>query len=439
MKKFIAILTMIMSMGLLQAQVLDTVNVFQNDDALICGADTVVMDAGPGFESYSWNTGATTKTIKVISSGFYEVTASTLGGQIQEASCNLTIARIKQESDSLCYSDTLFIEVEPKTLQYTWNTGNPEDTLYYIQTILSQSRDYTVEVRDGVNSCTDSIRLDMYPRIYVEFEQNQENKGCQGMDCKGQLRVFASGGTGELIIDWDTPNVDPGDSSYAIGLCEGYTGVHIYDEAGCRFDTSYFVEVWEMPEIKTTPDTTTYIQDPRLTFWYENLSEDSISLNDYSWILRSGVSSNLPNPTFSFGSIGEHFVRFEYTTQNGCIDSNVVIITVASVELLIPNVFTPNGDGANDTFTITIKPPGEETPTKSMATTGSGHYQPINDFYISNNLVIFNRWGSNVYEATDYNNDWDGANLAEGTYFYVLKCEGTLGEDIFKGAVTILR
>ena len=36
-------------------------------------------------------------------------------------------------------------------------------------------------------------------------------------------------------------------------------------------------------------------------------------------------------------------------------------------------------------------------------------------------------------------NDWDGDNLPEGTYFYVLKCYGNTGEDVFRGAVTILK
>lgn len=430
-------------MGLIQAQVLDTVNVFLTSEALICGADTVVMDAGPGFESYIWNTGAATKTIKVDSNGTYSVIASDIGGQISEDSCILTMAGIQQVSDSLCYKEDIFLIMEPfepppSKYRYVWNSGDPADTSYSLQAILTQSKTYTCEISDGTNSCTDSIRLDMYPRIYVEFEQNQENKGCPGMDCKGQLRVSPTGGTGNLIIDWDTPNVDPGDSSYAIGLCEGYTGVHIYDEADCRFDTNFFVEVWEMPDIETTPDTTTYIQDPRVAFWFENLSEDSISLNDYFWVLRNGISSNLPNPTFSFPSMGEHTVRFEYTTEDGCVDSNLVFITVASVELLIPNVMTPNGDGANDTFIITIKPPEEDDAGRAGGT-GSGNYQPINDYYLSNELVIFNRWGNKVYDAIDYNNDWDGANLSDGTYFYVLKCQGELGEDIFKGAVTILR
>ena len=437
MKKIFILISLIISANFLQGQVYDTAYVFQSDTARFCHIDTIVLDAGANYASYSWNTGATSRMIKVTDNGTYDVAASTSGGQIDESAIyiNTIRAKIMQESDSLCYKDTLFLVVDETNYRYLWNTG---DTLYNLRVIMPRSETYTVEIYNDINSCSDSVRLDMYPRIYVEFEQNQENKGCPGGDCKGQVRVTATGGTGQLNIEWDTPNVDPGDSSYAIGLCEGFIGVHIYDDAGCRFDTNYWVEVWEMPEVITTPDTTTYIQDPRITFWYENLSEDSISLTNYFWLLESGASSNLPNPTFSFDAMGEHRVRFEYTTMNGCVDSSITVITVASVELLVPNVMTPNSDGANDTFIITIKPPGEDESVRAFGA-GSGGYQPINDYYISNQLVIFNRWGKKVFEATDYANDWDGNGLPDGTYFYVLKCEGTLGEDVFNGAVTILR
>ena len=438
MKKLIILISFLLSITLLHSQVYDTVNVFQADTALLCHVDTLVLDAGSEYESFYWNTGETTQMIKVNSNGTYDVTASELGGQIHETDCyvNIIHASIMQESDSLCYKDTMLLVVDDNSYQYQWNT-NPDDITYSVRVIIGNSRTYMVDIYDDVNRCTDSVRFDMYPRIYVEFEQDEDNKGCPGGICKGQLRVFVSGGTGNLLIDWDTPNVDPGDSSYAIGLCEGFTGVHIYDDAGCRFDTSYYVEVFDMPEIETTKDTTTYIQDPRITFWFENLSEDSISLTNYFWALRNGLSSNLPNPTFSFDAMGEHIVRFEYTTDDGCVDSNLITITVKSVELLVPNVFTPNGDGANDTFIITIKPPDDVSPGRAVSS--SSYYQPINDYYLNNEIAIFNRWGNKVYEATDYDNDWDGNNQPEGTYFYVLKCYGKLGEDVFRGAVTILR
>ena len=74
---------------------------------------------------------------------------------------------------------------------------------------------------------------------------------------------------------------------------------------------------------------------------------------------------------------------------------------------LLPNqIFTPNGDGQNDTFIIN----GIEA-------------------YPNNNLIIYNRWGNVVYEKAGYKNEWDGisnlrkvgsSSLPVGTYYYQL-------------------
>ncbi|HTH83558.1 MAG TPA: gliding motility-associated C-terminal domain-containing protein [Mucilaginibacter sp.] len=85
--------------------------------------------------------------------------------------------------------------------------------------------------------------------------------------------------------------------------------------------------------------------------------------------------------------------------------------------LVVPNVFTPNGDGKNDTFTI----PGLDT-------------------YSDNEIVIINRWGNTVYQKTNYKNDWDGSGLVEGTYFYLLRAKNKAGVwDVYKGYLTLLR
>lgn len=100
------------------------------------------------------------------------------------------------------------------------------------------------------------------------------------------------------------------------------------------------------------------------------------------------------------------------------IMANNVDQTVQQVNpLVVPNVFTPNGDGVNDTFII----PGLDT-------------------YSDNELTIINRWGNTVYQKTNYKNDWDGNGLVEGTYFYVLRAKNKAGIwDSYKGYLTLLR
>lgn len=85
--------------------------------------------------------------------------------------------------------------------------------------------------------------------------------------------------------------------------------------------------------------------------------------------------------------------------------------------IIIPNVFTPNGDGLNDTFVI----PGLE-------------------MYEANELTILNRWGGTVYERKGYKNEWTGEGLNEGTYFYLLKIKSSSNKwEVYKGYITLLR
>jgi len=132
------------------------------------------------------------------------------------------------------------------------------------------------------------------------------------------------------------------------------------------------------------------------------------------WIFPDSTTTNDAIATHAFVDTAS-VVKFVYTTGDGCVDTVETSVTLKEFEMKIPNVFTPNGDGANDTWTI-----------------------PDLEKYINNKLIIFDRWGKKVFEATSYNNDWDGGRLGDGVYFYILKCEGYWQEDIYKGSVTII-
>ena len=80
--------------------------------------------------------------------------------------------------------------------------------------------------------------------------------------------------------------------------------------------------------------------------------------------------------------------------------------------IVIPNVFSPNGDGTNEFFEIS------------------------NVQYYPNELTIYSRWGNKVYETLNYKNTWRGEGVPDGTYYYVL----SLSYDReYSGHLTILR
>ena len=112
---------------------------------------------------------------------------------------------------------------------------------------------------------------------------------------------------------------------------------------------------------------------------------------------------------------------------------------VLPVDLKIPSVFTPNGDGVNDTFVITVnnrsQSAGSGNDSRGDSTPDE---KPLSTYYKASELVIFNRWGRIVYKSNDYQNDWDGGGLSDGTYFYVLKCTGLKEVVQYQGSVMIL-
>ena len=121
----------------------------------------------------------------------------------------------------------------------------------------------------------------------------------------------------------------------------------------------------------------------------------------------------------NFDTLAVGFNLIKVLTTNGIdtSESNYRMCNQpAPPEVAVPNVLTPNNDGVNDIFIIDY----------------------IN-LYDARELTVFNRWGTPVYQSSDYQNDWDGGNLAGGVYFYVLDLwKGSVGNHYY-GTVTIIR
>ncbi|WP_367866530.1 gliding motility-associated C-terminal domain-containing protein [Pedobacter sp. WC2423] len=110
-----------------------------------------------------------------------------------------------------------------------------------------------------------------------------------------------------------------------------------------------------------------------------------------------GTVTYTPNKGYS-GQ--DEFTYYIYDSKaGGAKISNraTVTITVIPIGLFIPNTITPNGDGKNDTFKII----------------GRESFDGIE-------LLVFNRWGNEVYKNNNYLDEWDGSGLTEGTYYYVI-------------------
>lgn len=111
----------------------------------------------------------------------------------------------------------------------------------------------------------------------------------------------------------------------------------------------------------------------------------------------------------------------QVTDAQGCTASDDMLITVFPNCVKPMEAFTPNGDGINDVWMVT-----NGNCTRSI------------------DVRVFNRYGSTVFSATGYNNNWDGKykgdQLPDGTYYYVITLHLVSGKSTsVKGNVTILR
>jgi hypothetical protein len=311
---------------------------------------------------------------------------------------------------------------------------------------LQDSATFRVVVIDTITNDTCESKLfgvSVHPAIHIEFVQYQLTCTNGDMDNGKSAKVGATASGAfqpdEYHYIWDVLPLQlaPGDSSLAIGLKahQNYT-ITVKDNYGCAAHDTVYTKAYSNPviEIFTDPNDTVYLQNPSVTYTYNNLSIDSIALTTHSWEIIEGdtvFTSELEAPVYRYNSTGEFMTYLTVVNPDGCDTTYATTVTVKPVELLIPNVFTPGtSPGVNDFFEVTTKENKEK---------GTTAIETLQRFYENSRLVVFNRLGKKVFEADNYDNKWDGDNLPDGVYYYVLECHGAKSTDVFKGSVTIIR
>jgi len=145
------------------------------------------------------------------------------------------------------------------------------------------------------------------------------------------------------------------------------------------------------------------------------LINSSTNTNSYFWNFGDGQTSSEKNPTHIFTALGNYNVVLTIDNST-CIDSQTYNLVIADLELIIPNVITPNNDGQNDYFTLPIDA----------------------ELEACTSYKIFNRWGQLLYESKTtevWNAKTSSGHLVpKGTYFYIVE----VGKTIYKGIFTIL-
>lgn len=155
-----------------------------------------------------------------------------------------------------------------------------------------------------------------------------------------------------------------------------------------------------------------------------NFTNESQNANIYSWDLgNDSIVSGVEHPSNGYITTGTYTVILTASKDGLCPDTaSAIVIIKENFSIIIPNVFTPNGDNINDFFTI------------------------LNTDVEILDVEIFDRWGLKLFEYHTIYGAWDGrsakTNIActDGTYYYIIYAKGYNGSEVKKtGAFSLIR
>ena len=267
-----------------------------------------------------------------------------------------------------------------------------------------------------------SVTVTVYPKPVIAGTGNVTNTTCGNNNGSVVgLNIVPNSGTPNYTYQWVNNNgAIVGNSLNLNNAAAGTYSLIVIDHHNCK-DTSSgsgFVVQGSTPVTAGFISSTTEGNAPLAV----SFSNTSIGATHFTWNFGLNAdSSNQVSPSFTYTASGTYTVML--SASNGSCNSNfpLTISVVISQELIIPNIFSPNGDGINDQFFIT----------------GSD----INTLHCD----IFNRWGELVFSLKSPSQTWDGVmnngnKATEGTYFYILQAGNINGIEYKRnGTLTLVR
>lgn len=291
---------------------------------------------------------------------------------------------------------------------YAWSTGDSTATILY------EDLDPTTITLSVTDVCGETVTVpvnlvDPVP-LSVQIVQNTDPY-CPGDDVSLITEVL--NGSGAVTWSWsaNVDNANGGSATVSPTTNETFT-VNAVDACGQLDEASWTVDVPFYDPIVAEDITFCLNQSGVMgidggTLLYTFAGLDGTPLN-----AQADSSVVFTNGTGSLYVWGRNSTTTVVVTDE-CGSTTEVDVISEACETIIPNIFTPNGDGENDRFVIE----GIEG-------------------YPGSSLQVFNRWGTEVFFDPNYDSTWKAEGLSEGTYYYVFQ----RGDGInFSGHLQVVR
>lgn len=356
-------------------------------DVVTCDS-LITLDAGDCFDSYLWSDGSQEQTLIVSTSQEVWVTTTRFCETFTDT-IEVTFENggsLSLGEDQMVCNDSFLIEpVAENIISYQWQDGSFDSTFW-----VTTSGAYALL---GVTTCGDSLRdeiqVDFFDFPIQDTDLGNDTTLCQGehinLSIHPDLAGFVTWQDGSEGTSFDVTESD----SYWIAVnhpCKQYV-----DTVNVDFLT---LPILDLPEMITVCDASDFVL------------EASVAFDSYQWNTGESTSSIQVTQTGNYQVTATHQCGKEVQT--------VSVNFIQTRGLDIANVFSPNGDGINDTFVVP-------------------------DVWLGAVLTIYNRWGKKVFETTAYANDWNGKGLPTGVYYYRLEQQLCSSNNSYDGIIHLLR
>lgn len=387
-----------------------------------CPGDSVFLRASGG-QQYRWQpdstlSGGTSNEARILatSSRWYVVTVTDVRGCVATDSVFLNVLQpvfpFQGINATWCYGSAFLLDprLADAFTGFSW-LPDPDitDQSSWQQTFSSLPARWVYLILNDTIGCSyiDSIRLN--PEVRVQVNVGPDRFVCND----DSITLRASGGTRYLWSTGDTTS-----SIRATTVTQAAFSVIAY-LGDCRSlaDTVVLTNASVEADFAFSPDTGYAPQ--RVSF--TNLSPES-GQSRFLWDFGDNNGSSEANPEHIYRTPGAYRVRLDVLNfVTGCSDSLIYeFVIIDSIQILLPNAFTPNGDGVNDLFKGVIRN------------------------FSAFEFLIYDRWGGLVYVGNTETFNWDGTQNGEalpaGIYPYVLKAKGKNGRPYNRvGQIALIR
>lgn len=392
------------------------VNINQLQDILCFGDETAVLEAtmsnGTTPFDYEWSeAGETNQVLSGVGAGTYRVSITDTYGCSGEANHEVTQPEVLSinltHTDVLCRGEangTATVEASGGVGVYTYDWDNGGNSAFISGLIAGT---YSVTVAD-FNGCsiTDYVVVDQ-PEKIVSLAVTTQDVSCAGR-YDGMALATGDGGTPDYTIHWFQYEQFIASGNQLGSLSSGDYSVQLFDSNNCMAE-SYF-SISEPSQLLVSFDAKGVTCKGYNDGYISVFAEGGTTPYQYQW--NTGDSLSVATRL----TAGQYFITV--IDGNGC-QRGVGVVVNESTQLClgIPDAFTPNGDGINDTWIIEYI-----------------------ELYPSAYVNVFNRWGQQMYQGTTDSEFWDGTFngkfVPAGAYQYVVDLRN--GMEPFTGVVVVV-